>query len=258
MLVSRSTAEALPTRFVRLDPGKRSIWRTEYLGPPPSARGATLDHGTGDFVVPAADSPQSFRIEQEAGIVVQPHFHFVNQFQVVVAGSASIGRNDATPITVHYAGAHTGYGPVTAGPQGVTYFTLRAQSDGTGAQYLPAARARMQKGPKRYILADPCPVLDSSALASLANAVAITMIDEADGIGAWVVRVPSGASGTGPDPAQGGGQSVFVARGSMHYQGQELDLHSCLYLSPDEAPLTFIAGARGLELVFCQYPTRAE
>ena len=182
MLVSRSTAEALPTRFVRLDPGKRSIWRTEYLGPPPSARGATLDHGTGDFVVPAADSPQSFRIEQEAGIVVQPHFHFVNQFQVVVAGSASIGRNDATPITVHYAGAHTGYGPVTAGPQGVTYFTLRAQSDGTGAQYLPAARARMQKGPKRYILADPCPALDSSALASLANAVTITMIDEADGI----------------------------------------------------------------------------
>ncbi len=47
MLVRRTTAEALPTRFVRLDPGRRSIWRTEYLGPPPSARGATLDHGIG-------------------------------------------------------------------------------------------------------------------------------------------------------------------------------------------------------------------
>lgn len=258
MIVYRSTSEALPTRFARLDPEKRNIWRTEYLGPPPSARGATLDHGTGDFVEPPRDSPQSFRIEQEAGIVVHPHFHFVDQFQVVVAGSASIGRSDAKPITVHYAGAHTGYGPVTAGPQGVVYFTLRAQSDSTGAQYLPSARARMRKVPKRYILADPCPALDDADLARLAKIEKVTMIDEPDGIGSWVMRVPAGGKAVGPEPKNGGGQSIFIARGSLLHQGRELDAHTCLYVSADEAPLELTVGAAGLEIVFCQYPHRTD
>lgn len=258
MLVCCSTAEALPTRFARLDPDKRTIWRTEYLGPPPSTRGATLDPGTGDFVEPPLDSPQSFRVEQEAGVVVNPHFHFVDQFQVVVAGSAAIGRNQATPVTVHYAGAHTGYGPITAGPQGVTYLTLRARSDGTGAQYLPAARARMQKVAKRYILADPCPALDDAALVRLAAPETVTMIDEPDGIGAWVFRLPPGGTASGPNPAGAGGQSVFVARGSLLHEGRDLDVHACLYISADEPPLRLAAGSAGLEIVFCQYPRRTQ
>ena len=258
MQLHRSTADALPTRFVRHDPENRSVWRTEYLGPPPSQRGATIEQGSDDFVAPPVNSPQSFRIEQDAGIVVQPHFHFVNQFQVVVAGSAWIGRNPVTPIGVHYAGAHTGYGPITAGPQGVTYFTLRAQSDGTGAQYLPASRARMQRVPKRYILAEPCPPLDDAALAALAAPQSVTMLDQADGIGAWVLRLPANGKGLGPQPSRGGGQSIFVARGSLLHQGRELDRHACLYLSADEAALPLAAGAAGLEIVFCQFPRRAQ
>lgn len=258
MQIHRSTAEALPTRFVRYDPEQRSLWRTEYLGPPPSARGPTIAQGSADFVAPPTDSPQSFRIEQDAGIVVQPHFHYVDQFQVVVAGSATIGRAEVGPIAVHYAGAHTGYGPVTAGPEGVTYFTLRAQSDGTGAQYLPASRARMQKIPKRYILADPCPDLDDAGLADLAVPQTVAMIDEPDGIGAWVLRIPPHGTMTGIDPATGGGQSIFVARGSYVHEGRELDRHACLYVSPDEPALSFNAGAAGLEIVLCQYPRRAD
>ncbi len=258
MQLHRSSAEAWPTRFVRRDAQNRSVWRTEYLGPPPSQRGATIEQGSDDFVAPLKNSPQSFRIEQDAGIVVQPHFHFVNQFQVVVAGSASIGRNLVTPIGVHYAGAHTGYGPITAGPEGVTYFTLRAQSDGTGAQYLPASRARMQRVPKRYILAEACPALDDAGLATLGAPQTVTMLDEADGIGAWVLRLPANGTGLGPDPATGGGQSIFVARGSLMHEGRELDSHACLYVSCDEAPLPLNAGAAGLEIVFCQFPRRTQ
>ena len=258
MQVHRSTAQALPTRFVRRDPQNRSVWRTEYLGPPPSRRGASIEQGTDDFIAPLENSPQSFRIEQDAGIVVLPHFHFVNQFQVVVAGSASIGRNPVTPIGVHYAGAHTGYGPITAGPDGVTYFTLRAQSDGTGAQYLPASRERMQKVPKRYILALPCPALDDAGLAALDAPQTVAMLDEADGIGAWVLRLPANGTSLGPDPAAGGGQSIFVARGSLMHEGLELDRHACLYVSADEPALSLAAGAAGLEIVFCQFPRRTQ
>ena len=258
MQLHRSSAEAWPTRFVRRDAQNRSVWRTEYLGPPPSQRGATIEQGSDDFVAPLKNSPQSFRIEQDAGIVVQPHFHFVNQFQVVVAGSAAIGRNPVTPIGVHYAGAHTGYGPITAGPQGVTYFTLRAQSDGTGAQYLPAARARMQAVPKRYILAAPCPALDDAGLAALGAPQTVTLLDEADGIAAWVLRLPANGTCLSPDPSKGGGQSIFVARGSLLHQGRELDRHACLYVSADEAALPLAAGAAGLEIVFCQFPLRTQ
>ena len=256
MQLHRSTAEALPTRFVRRDPQDRCMWRTEYLGPPPSQRGDTIEPGTADFTPPPENSPQSFRVEQEAGIVVQPHFHFVDQFQVVVAGSASIGRILVTPIGVHYAGAHTGYGPITAGPEGVTYFTLRAQSDGTGAQYLPASRSRMQKVPKRYILAEPGAAFDDAGLAALGAAQRVTMLDEADGIAAWVLRLPPHGTSLGPEPANGGGQSIFVTRGSLLHQGLALDLHACLYVSTDEAPLPLLAGPDGLEIVFCQFPRR--
>lgn len=256
MRVFQTTAQALPTRFARIDAANKTLWRTEYLGPPPSSREPKLQLGTHDFVTPPHDSPQAFRIEQEAGLVVQPHFHFVDQFQLVVEGGGWIGRHQADPLTVHYAGAHTGYGPITAGPEGLSYVTMRAQSDGTGAQYLPAARERMQAVPKRYRLAPPSPALSDEALLQLPDVQVTEALREDDGLAAWIYRLPPNASATGPDPAQGGGQSIYVSRGGLQHAGQWLDRHSCLYLSCDEAPLVMQAGAQGLELVVCQYARR--
>lgn len=46
------------------------------------------------------------------GEVLLPHFHAVDQFQIFIAGSGGIGRThaDVTPVLVHYADHHTGYG----------------------------------------------------------------------------------------------------------------------------------------------------
>lgn len=256
MLVWNTTERALPTRFPRLDATGKRLWRTEYLGPAPSPRSPTLDPGVMAFVMPERDAPQSFRIEQEPGLIVHPHFHYVDQFQIVIEGGGELGRHRAEPLTVHYASGHTGYGPITAGPQGLTYVTLRAQADTTGAQYLPGARERMHKVPKRHRLADPCPPLGDEGLAALRGPDVVTLFDEDDGLGAWVFRLPAGACVQGPDPARGGGQSIVLSHGSTQLEGEWLDRHSCLYLSSSAAPLPLQAGPRGLEIVFCQYARR--
>jgi hypothetical protein len=41
-------------------------------------------------------------------------------------------------VVVHYAGAFTGYGPLIAGPQGITYFTLRPVCE---SGFIPLAQA---------------------------------------------------------------------------------------------------------------------
>ena len=85
----------------------------------------TLANGTGyfksEFITSLAGegvAPQSFLVEQDANSVILPHFHMQDEFQVVVQGEGSIGRHPVRALAVHYAGAHTGYGPITAGAEG--------------------------------------------------------------------------------------------------------------------------------------------
>ncbi|MGO8140917.1 hypothetical protein AB9F34_33105, partial [Rhizobium leguminosarum] len=63
------------------------------------------------------------------------HFHIVDQFQVFIAGSGTIGRDEVRLVTVHYADHNTGYGPLIASEQGLSYLTLRSKTD-AGLVYL--------------------------------------------------------------------------------------------------------------------------
>ena len=68
-------------------------------------------------------SPTAFLVEQPPNTTLVPHFHKNNQFQLFVDGSGTIGRHPIGPVTVHYAGAFTGYGPLVSGSNGIKYFT---------------------------------------------------------------------------------------------------------------------------------------
>src|SRR5438093_9977447 len=138
-----------------------------------------LPNGTGYWrngliASPAEDAvaPQAFLVEQDPGTVIEPHFHLQDEFQVMVGGSGSLGRHAVQPVSVHYAGAHTGYGPITAGSDGLDYFTLRARMD-SGAQFLPGARDKMQRVPKRHLLGNPVrpSTVSELAIRSEVNAV---------------------------------------------------------------------------------------
>src|SRR5262245_18405605 len=77
-------------------------------------------------------NPQGFLVDvHQPDYVIKPHFHLVDQFQVIVSGGGTFGRHH--PITagsLHYADAYTPYGPIVAGEKGLAFFTLRARADG--------------------------------------------------------------------------------------------------------------------------------
>jgi hypothetical protein len=139
--------------------------------------------------------PQAFLVEQDADSEILPHFHEENEFQVVVEGDGEFGRHPVRPVMVHYAGRHTGYGPIKSGAHGLWYFSLRAVSD-PGARFLPEARKDMEKGPKRQLLGE-------------------TIEPQPDGIAAWVLRQPM------PAPV-GAARFYVVLSGDIAWQGSRL------------------------------------
>lgn len=265
MIYATATAEAAPTRFARTTPEGGTIWRTDYFGPTPSQKGSnSVDPdapNTNEYVEPAPGEvrpPQAFLVEQDPRAIVHPHFHFVDQFQVVVDGIGTIGKHPIKPIMAHFAGACTAYGPITPGAEGLRYFTLRASADDTGAQFLPAARGKMRKGPKRYVLADPLLPSEPAALRARREAAVEVTLREPDGLAILMLRVPPGGRLDAPDPATGAGQSMIVTAGTILHGGKVLDRLSALFVTADEPPLAVRAGPEGAELLVLQYPRRIE
>jgi len=262
MPYATAAAEAAPTRFARKTREGSTIWRTDYFGPPPSPVGSNSVDPTAKPTVDYADpapgerrAPQAFMVEQEPGAIVHPHFHYVDQFQVAVRGGGTLGRHPVGPVTVHFAGASTGYGPITPGDRGLTYFTLRASADGTGAQFLPASRDRMRAGARRNLMLGPIhPGTDAERAARQANERDI-VLTEPDGLEVSVLRLAPGAQATAPDPSRGAGQSMLVIAGRLHAAGKTLDPLSALFVAPDEDALAVTAGAEGADLLILQYPT---
>lgn len=227
----------------------------------------TLANGTGYFKsvfleTPAAQdgaavTPQSFLVEQDADSVILPHFHLQNEFQVVVQGEGSIGRHPVRPLSVHYAGAFTGYGPITAGPAGLCYFTLRPTMD-QGAKFLPEARDEMPKNaPKRHLLGGPLDLKGDCS--NLGDPVCEDIFaPQADGIGGWIARMGSEGSISAPALAGGLGRYYVVASGSAtvgnNESGEALGRWATVFVTPDEEPVRIKAGREGAEVLVLQFP----
>ena len=262
MILAVDAATAEGNRFGRVTPEGARIWRRRYFGPEPGPTGsASVDPTAGGapaFVESEGREPQAFVVEQGPGAVVQPHFHHVDQFQVAIGGSGTLGRHALAPLTVHFAGAHTGYGPIRPGPEGLKYLTVRARSDTTGAQFLPAARARMQARPRRNRFAGPAAVSAPAALAARREVLLEPILEEADGLGAWLLRLPPAAAATLPQSALGDGLSLWVAAGALGLEGAAHGRWTALFVPPEAPAPTVTAAAAGVELLILRFPRRAE
>ena len=92
------------------------------------------------------EGPQAFRIDfAEPQGVIKPHFHRVNQFQVIVRGGGTLGRQPVDPVAFHYTDGFTPYGPIVAGDEGISFFTIRATPDHSGAHYMPGSRGELER-----------------------------------------------------------------------------------------------------------------
>lgn len=222
-----------------------SYYATLYMGAAPDNAAASMGRPGDDKSL-----PQAYLVEQPANATVPPHFHDTNQFQVFVAGAASFGKQPVRPLSLHYAGGHTPYGPIVTTDQGAHYFTLRAKWD-SGGKPMPQSRDRLKPVRRRHRLAED---IATDAPAGRADVLPA----EDDGLGASLFRLAPGQSGILDLDVAGGGQYALVTAGSVHHDGLDLTKHSCLYRFAEEAPLTLTAGPTGAAVLLMQFPVHTE
>ena len=199
-------------------------------------------------------SPQAYLIEQAPNSISSPHFHAQNQFQLVVSGSATLGKHQVRPISVHYAQRETGYGPISAGEDGVSYLTLRPNMD-KGSLHLPENRPLMHQGMlKRQMMADLDISSEDVSRDRKEVAVEEAIPLHADGLAAWLLRLPAGSRCVSPKSRPGAGRFHVVAAGGMRMGADRLGRLACVFTFPEEAPLEISADDSGLELIVLQFP----
>jgi hypothetical protein len=202
-------------------------------------------------------SPTVFLVEQPPGSELQPHFHEQNQFQLVQRGSGRIGVHPIAQGSLHYAGAFTGYGPVRAGPEGLSYFTIRSVHE-TGAKMLPQDRGYMPRGPKRHMQSAPLASVAQAELASLREPRCVTVFAaQPDGLAAACWFLPPGAPAAVAGAA-GAGQFFFVVAGALLHAGETFSGWESLYFSQEEPTPELRAGPSGLQLFVLQMPQKAQ
>ena len=237
MIKGATYEQMLATRKHMMLPNGTSVWKSYYIRSPEGG----------------SPSPQAFLVEQGANEVVLPHFHEQNQFQVVVHGGGSVGRSAVAPITVHYAGAYTGYGPVSSGDEGLWYLTLRPMMD-NGPLYVHESRDKMKPGPKKHYQSAALGTTPESDLAKLAQPEAQTINADPQGPTVEVLRVPPRQRHMIADPGRGGGQFFFVTAGSLLCNGVEYPKWSCLWGASNDPAFEVVAGTSGVEVLMLQFP----
>ncbi|HSV80806.1 MAG TPA: hypothetical protein VLK85_16535 [Ramlibacter sp.] len=239
MIALGSATLAAETRHQRVLDNGFSFHRSEWMQ-------SGLDLGL---------SPTVFLVEQPPNSVLAPHFHMQNQFQVIKDGSGTLGPHAVGPGSVHYAGAFTGYGPLVAGPAGLSYFTIRAVHE-TGANFLPAARDRLRRGPRRHAQGPVHEPLSTDALRGLASARRVELIAPQDDLAAYALQLPPFAQLETSAPG-GSGQFQLVLAGGLATPQGRLQAWESRYLSFGEDSAGCAAGESGLHLLVLQMPAVA-
>jgi hypothetical protein len=234
MPVIASADDARATRR-RASSNGTGFWLSTYIGanrytpadePPPG---------------PGTIYPMAFLVEQDPDAVVSAHYHQADQFQVIVGGAGRLGTHDVSLDAVHFAGAWSPYGPLSAAAAGLQYFTLRNGWD-PGARYMEISENRAMLRAQQRRHREQVGDIDATS----------------DGLSARRHDIAPGGTLTGPDPASGAGQFWIVLSGTLMHHRQALPPLSCLFVHPDEPTFTAIAGAQGLRVLVTQFPARSD
>ncbi len=196
-------------------------------------------------------SPQAFLVERPyAGATINPHFHDIDQFQVVVQGDGRIGKKQVHPIAFHYTDAYSPYGPIVGNDEGISFFTLRNVSSG-GHFVMPGSRHLMPCRAGRNLAG----IFDiETPMAAGATSRSVLIERESDGVQAVGIRLGAGAIADG-EPSDAGGQYYLVCAGSLVEDGNELPRNSLIRVDGGEPAPRFQAGPDGADLLMLQFAT---
>jgi rubredoxin len=224
------------TRTQRVVDGGKLAWRTNFIVPQNEEPG----------------QPQAFLAECGPQRVLRTHFHQNDQFQIFVSGTGTAGKHPIAPFQVHFARAHTPYGPIIATDDGVGFLTLRSRKD-PGAQYLPEKREQLIQVEGR----DPWQLTCTVEFPKSAEAVAMQPLEgmqDERGLAAHAISMKAGAEAVAPDASASNGQYIVVLGGSLMFGGKEHQATTIVYLQPEEPAFRLVAGAQGLEAVALHFP----
>ncbi|WP_217231932.1 hypothetical protein [Streptomyces anulatus] len=227
----------------------------------------------------SASGPQAYLVEQR-NYVLRPHFHPVDQFQILCGAPGSLfGRRPLGELEVHYADAHTVYGPLTGGDPPLRYFTLRAEPTGTTA-FMPESRAFLPaRRTGRSLHADasgPASGRASGSASGRADAGpaagdrdtavpdgdrATPVPDGADTLledvhdGLRVSRLTGGPGTSLPLPEAGeGGQFLYVAAGGIVEADISYGPETLGWQPPGAPGSAAVAGPDGATVLVLRYP----
>jgi hypothetical protein len=171
---------------------------------------------------------------------------------LIVAGSGWIGKHEVAPLCVHYANAYTGYGPVRAGKDGLSYLVFRLGVD-PGAAYLPESRSSMKDVPRRVVISE---VLQSECIdekhGPLRRAEVDAIAAGPDGLCAQLRTISADEAFVLEDDARRG-RFIYLAQGSATMQDRELSKGSCIAIGPREG-LALRSGRLGAQLLLMTFP----
>lgn len=246
MIVIASREQAAATRRDYTSPSGARATVDTYMG---TNRAVLEAAGSGPAVDTAGTYPMAYIVAQAPGSELRPHFHQADQFQVFIAGSGRIGTHAVRPLTVHYAGAHSPYGPIVAGEEGLEYLTLRRSWD-PGARYMPEAAGELRgvKGRRHRALTSEVVALD--ALSAPPGGSRIECLFGEGAMGAWVVGLGAQAQHAVETAVD---RFVYVLSGEVLVRSSELKAGACLFASADEGSLSITAGAHGACLLLVQF-----
>lgn len=201
------------------------------------------------------EKPQAFLVDRlYPGARIDPHFHDIDQFQVVVEGACRMGKKPAGPVTFQYADAYTPYGPIVGEAQGFAFFTLRPIASG-GFFAMPGNRHNMPGRAGRNIAG----LFDTECPSPAPGAVVheALMADQADGASAMGIRLGAGAVTNGP-PSNAGGQYYLVCKGDVRAEGKDLQRRSLIHVKPGEAAPNLRAGPNGAAVLVLEFARPSE
>ena len=194
--------------------------------------------------------PQAFLVRVlDAGGRIRPHFHDIDQFQVVVEGDGVMGRQPLSPVTAQYADAFTPYGPIVAKDKGIAFFTLR-QCASSGLFVMPGSKDKMPGRAGRNVAAR----FATGEIPPAGHDIVHTVLAASDdGMQMSGLRLAAGQSSK-PMPSQGGGQYYLVCAGALMHGSRRLPAQSLIYVDVGEDAPALQAGPEGAEAVILQFP----
>ena len=216
-------------------------------------QGTTL--GT-EFFDGSGSLPHAAMLEFSPGRTSQPHFHPVDQFQVLISGKGRMGRHDMGTYCVHFSRAYTPYGPfVSDEVVGLVCFNLHALvNQNYRAFHLPQEAGRLKQVPNRQpwqITSHanfPGELLQDVVLQDIPG------IQDENGLAGHTLSMRPNVQSYSPGCANGAGQYLIVVEGSIVHGGKELNAPALVFVYPEEAAYQVQAGGGGAKALVLNFP----